>query len=100
VALLANSLQVFPREIHHMLPLERPECWVTCDSIGLFIETECRFPDDDSDYHHEEHDPTPRYRRQRFGLTKLFVRKASLELIELYRCFVSPNNPHFFLLLS
>ena len=91
-------MQVFPREIHHILPLERPECWVTCDSIGLFLETECQFPlesEDDSDCDYEEHEPVSRYRRQGFGLTRLFVKKVSPELIDLYRHFVSPATPHF-----
>jgi hypothetical protein len=94
-------MQVFPREIHHILPLERPDCWVTCDSIGLFLETECQFPlesesgsEDECDCHHKEHEPVPRYRRQGFGLTKLFVKKASIELIDLYRRFVSPVISH------
>lgn len=92
---------MFPREIHHILPLEQPECWVTCDSIGLFLETECKFPlesEDDCDCCGEEHDASLRQRRQGFGPTKLLVKKASMELIDLYRRFVSPANPRFFLL--
>jgi len=92
---------VFPGEIHHILPLERPECWVTCDSIGLFLETECQFPfesEDDFCYYHEELE-VPRYRRQGCCLTKLFVKKVSVELIELYLRFVSPVNPRFLMLL-
>ncbi|KAF9648945.1 hypothetical protein BDM02DRAFT_3128710 [Thelephora ganbajun] len=84
---------VFPREIHHILPLERPECWVTCDSIGLFLETECRFPlesEDDYCCYHEGHEFLPGYRGQGCGLTNLFVKKASVELVGLYRRFTAP----------
>ena len=87
---VTKFLQVFPRDMHHLLPLERPECWVTCDSIGLFLETECQFPldsEDSCDYHHES---TPSHPRKEVGLTKSFVKKSSLELVEHYRCFVSP----------
>lgn len=88
---------MFPREIHHILNLERPECWVTCDSIGLFLETECQFPSEES-----EDDCYEDYgfkQRQGYSLTKMFVKKASVELIDLYRRFVSPSNPLLFLLL-
>ena len=82
------------------MPLEQPECWVTGDSIGLFLETECQFPlesesEDECDYHNEEREFVPGFRRQGCGLTKFFVKKASLELIDLYRRFVSPANPRF-----
>lgn len=71
---------------------------MTGDSIGLFLETECQFPlesEDECYYDDEEHEFLPRYRRQGCGLTKSFVKKASLELIGLYRRFVSPANPRF-----
>lgn len=93
-------MQVFPREIHHVLPLEWPERWVTCDSIGLFLETECQFPSESQDdcdcYREEEYESVPKYWRQGFGLTKLFVKRVSPELINLYRRFVSPVNSSFF----
>jgi len=85
--------------MHQVLPLERPECWVTCDSIGLFLETECQFPlesEEDCHYNNEEHEFIPSYWRQGRGLTELFVEKASVEVIDLYRRFVSPINPRFF----
>ena len=92
---------MFPREIHHIVPLESPECWVTCDSIGLFLETECQFPsepNEDCYYHHEDHELIPRFRRQRYALARSFVKTASVELIDLYRRFVSPAHPRFLLL--
>lgn len=85
--------------MHHVLPLERPECWVTCDSIGLFLETECQFPlesEEDWCYDHEECEFIPGHWRQGHDLVELFVKKASVELIDLYRRFVSPVNPRFF----
>lgn len=94
-----SPVQVFPKEIHHIIPLERPEWWVTCDSIGLFLETECRFPleSEDERYHyHEEHGLVPGYRQKGCGLTRSFVKGASAELIDLYRRFVSPTNPLLF----
>jgi len=98
-----SLVQVFPKEVHHILPLERPEWWVTCDSIGLFLETECRFPleSEDERYHyHEEHGLVPGNRQKGCGLTSSFVKGPSAELIDLYRRFVSPANPRFCFLLS
>ena len=98
-----SLVQVFPKEVHHILPLERPEWWVTCDSIGLFLETECRFPleSEDERYHyHEEHELAPGYRQTGCGLTRSFLKGASAELIDLYRRFVSPTNPRFCFLLA
>lgn len=92
--LVAYREKVFPGEIHHILPLEQPECWVTCDSIGLFLETECKFPlesEDDCDCYDREHGSGPAHRRQGFGPTKLLVKKASMELIDLYRRFLLPD---------
>jgi hypothetical protein len=86
-------------EIHHVLPLERPECWVTCDSIALFLENECQFPlelEEGCYYSPEEHEFLPSRWRQGYGLAGFFVKKASVELIDLYRHFVSPVNPRFF----
>lgn len=37
--------------------------------------------------------------RQDHGLAKVFVKNASVELIDLYRRFVSPDNPRFLPLL-
>jgi hypothetical protein len=85
-------------EIHHVLPLERPECWVTCDSIALFLENECQFPlelEEGCYYSPEEHEFLPSRWRQGYGLAGFFVKKASVELIDLYRHFVSPVNPRF-----
>jgi len=98
-----SLVQVFPKEIHHILPLERPEWWVTCDSIGLFLETECRFPlesEDECYHHHEEHGLVPGYQQKGSGLTRSFFKGASAELIDLYRRFVSPAGPRFCSLLS
>jgi len=92
--LVAYREKVFPGEIHRFLPLQQPEFWVTCDSIGLFLETECQFPlefEGDNYYHHEEHGSGSRYRRQGCGPTKLFVKKASMDLIDLYRRFLLPD---------
>ena len=68
---------------------------MTCDSIGLFLETECQFPLESEEDCYEEHEFVPSYRRQGCGLTMLFVNKVSVELIDLYRCFVSPASPLF-----
>jgi len=89
--LIAYREKVFPREIHHILNLERPGCWVTCDSIELFLETECQFPlesEDDCYYHHEEHEFI---QRRGYGVAKSLVKKASVELIDLYRRFLLPD---------
>ena len=75
---------------------------MTCDSIGLFLETECRFPlesEDGCDYDQEEHESVPLYRRPQCGRTDVLVKKASSELIDLYRRFVSPGNLRLLLLL-
>ena len=98
-----SRVQVFPKDIHHILPLEQPELWVTCDSIGLFLEAECRFPlesEDDHYHYHEEHGLVPGYRQKGCGLVRSFVKGASAELVDLYRRFVSPANPPFCFFLS